>query len=118
MERISCDCGCTCTVTYGCKFTYNGCGSSCCPGCARRTSLLSEEMKAMGRGTNALMTKGYRWKPSFSGDSFSIAVPGKGCGCFTPGLQFRCGVCTARTPGVGAGSLPAAPRAPLQGLFL
>ena len=72
----------------------------------------------MGRGTKALMTNGYRWNPSFSGDSSSILVPGKGCGCFTPGFQFRCGVCTARTPGVAAGNLVAAPRAPFNNIFL
>jgi hypothetical protein len=47
-----------------------------------RTSLLREEMKAIGRGTIELITKGYSAAPSSIGSNWSRSSLSKGCGCF------------------------------------
>lgn len=55
-------------------------------------SLLTDETKAMGRGTTALITKGYIPAPSSDGSSCTQLSPGKGIGCFLLGFQPGCGL--------------------------
>ena len=58
--------------------------------CLRRkrpTSLLREDINAIGLGQTALMMKGYIPAPSSAGSSCCISVPSKGSCCFCPGCH-------------------------------
>ena len=59
--------------------------------CAWITSLLRDEMKAIGLGQTALMRKGYIPAPSSAGSSCCMSVPSKGSSCSVPGFHLGLG---------------------------
>lgn len=63
------------------------------------TFLLSEQMKAMGRGTIELMMNGYiSLGPTSEGSSSIISSEGNGWFCLSPGFQPGFGGSTCRMP--------------------